>query len=47
VLYGVSADDGLSFLTASAGVIATALAASFLPAWRGSRVDPLVALRHE
>ena len=47
VLYGVSATDGMSFLTASAGVIATALAASFLPAWRGSRVDPLVALRRE
>jgi len=47
VLYGVRATDSLSFLTASAGVVATALAASFFPAWRGSRVNPLVALRHE
>jgi predicted permease len=47
LLYRVSATDFLSFAAASIAVMVTALAASILPAWRGSRVDPLVALRHE
>ncbi|MEO8678681.1 MAG: ABC transporter permease [Vicinamibacterales bacterium] len=45
-LYGVSATDAASFVLATAIVAAIALAASFVPAWRASRLDPLAALRH-
>jgi predicted permease len=45
-LYGVSATDAASFASATAIVAAIALAASFVPAWRASRMDPLAALRH-
>jgi macrolide transport system ATP-binding/permease protein len=45
LLYHVSPRDPLPF-TAAAGIMAiTALAASFVPAWRASRTDPLDALR--
>lgn len=46
LLFGVSATDPLSFAGASGVVIGTAVLASLIPAWRGSRVDPVVALRH-
>jgi ABC-type antimicrobial peptide transport system permease subunit len=44
LLFG-SAYDPLSFVVASAALILVAAVASFLPARRASRVDPLVALR--
>ncbi len=46
-LFGIQpADPGM--LAAAVCVLAiAALAASFLPAWRASRIDPLTALRHE
>lgn len=45
-LYGVSAMDTVSFAGATAIVATIALAASFVPAWRASRMDPISALRH-
>ncbi len=45
VLYGVGPLDSIAFTGATAVVVAIALAASFFPAWRASRTDPLTALR--
>lgn len=46
-LYGVSIADPTVLMTIVAGVTSTALIASYLPARRASRIDPLVALRHD
>ena len=47
LLFGVESTDTASFLSASILVLSSALVASFVPAWRGSRADPVVALRHQ
>ncbi|HSG46799.1 MAG TPA: FtsX-like permease family protein, partial [Longimicrobiales bacterium] len=45
LLFGVSALDPLTFGSVAAGLAAVALVASWVPAYRASRVDPVVALR--
>lgn len=47
LVYGVSATDPISFAIAPLLFAATALAASWLPARRASRIDPLTALRDQ
>jgi predicted permease len=47
LLYGVSAADPLTPIVAALVFIVVGLSAALLPAWRASRVDPAVALRHE
>jgi putative ABC transport system permease protein len=47
MLYGVTPLDPLTYAAAAGVLLLAALAATWVPAWRASAVDPVVALRND
>jgi predicted permease len=47
LLFGISATDTLTFILVPLMLASVAFAATVIPAWRTTRVDPVVALRDE
>jgi len=47
LLFGVAPTDPLTFTVAAATTVCVASFASYIPAHRATKVDPMVALRHE
>jgi ABC-type antimicrobial peptide transport system permease subunit len=47
LMYGISAADPVAFIGIVLLLVGTAYASCYLPARRGSKMDPLAALRYE
>jgi putative ABC transport system permease protein len=47
LLYGISSSDPVTFVFVASLLIGVVLLACFVPTWRATRVDPMIALRYE
>jgi ABC-type antimicrobial peptide transport system permease subunit len=47
LLFGLQHNDPRSLATAIAILLSASLVAGYFPAWKASRIDPMIALRHE
>ena len=46
-LFGVKSADPAVFVVSAAALLAASVAATLIPAWRASRIDPIRALRYQ
>jgi ABC-type antimicrobial peptide transport system permease subunit len=46
-LYALKPNDPMTLAAGVAILLAAIVIAGYVPAWRASRIDPMVALRHE
>jgi ABC-type antimicrobial peptide transport system permease subunit len=47
LLFGLQPNDPTSLAMAVAILLSASLVAGYFPAWKASRIDPMIALRHE
>jgi putative ABC transport system permease protein len=47
LLYGISSSDPVTFVLVASILTCVVLLACFVPTWRATRVDPMIALRYE
>jgi ABC-type antimicrobial peptide transport system permease subunit len=45
LLFGITTGDPVTFFEVGALLVAVAVLAGYIPAWKASRIDPMVALR--